>query len=295
MQRTPRSLMVPPPLLVWLLLSCASLAQAQRVDVERVAAELEPEIQRMLIEGSVPSATIALVAGDEVVWARGYGHSNLWARTPAVPSTVYLIGSTFKAMSTVALLQQMEQGRFRLDDPVRRHVPELSIRGEDSGRPVTVRHLLTHTSGLPVTFGPHPVWGETVPLPMEAYLRDSLQVVGPPMDSVRYSNIAYTLVGYLVQKLSGTEYREYVRKNVWEPLEMHSTAFAPTPEMTERLAVPYVLDEQRRPVATERLKANVWPAGIVYGTVLDQANWLITNLNGGVFEGGASSARRRFR
>lgn len=239
----------------------------------------------MLLEGRVPSATIALVVGDQVVWSGAYGYANLWARTPAVPSTVYLIGSTFKAMSTVALLEQMEQGKFRLDDPVRQYVPELTIRGEDAARPVTFRHLLTHTSGLPVTFGPHPVWGETVPLPLEEYLRDSLAVVGPPMDSVRYSNIAYTLVGYLVQKLSGVPYKQYMQEHIFDPLEMRSTAFTPTPEMEERLAIPYALDDENRPVPTERLKANVWPAGIVYGTVLDQANWLVANLNGGMFKG----------
>src|SRR5262245_17687629 len=66
---------------------------------------------------------------------------------------------------------------------------------------------------------------------------------------------------------------------------MNSTEFAPTPEMEERQAIPYVVDTRTgRNVATDRVKANVWPAGIVYGTVLDQANWLIANLNGGQFK-----------
>jgi CubicO group peptidase (beta-lactamase class C family) len=77
-----------------------------------------------------------------------------------------------------------------------------------------------------------------------------------------------------------------MQARIFGPLEMTSTAFQPTPEMTERLAIPYELDDQTsRPVPAERLKADVWPAGIVYGTVLDQANWLIANLNDGVFKG----------
>ncbi len=271
--------------LLLLLVLAPSAAAAQAIAQDQVVALLEPEIRRMMVEGRVPSATIALVVGDRVLWANGYGYSNLRAQTPAVPSTVYLIGSTFKAMNTVALLQQMEQGKLGLDDRVRELAPELPIRGERQAQPVTVRHLLTHTSGLPVTFGPHLVWGETAPLPLERYLADSLVVVSPPMDSVRYSNIAYTLTAYLTQKLSGSEFREYVQRNVLEPLEMRSTAFSPTPEMEERLAIPYRLDDQGRQVPAVRLKANVWPAGIVYGTVLDQANWLIANLNGGVFKG----------
>src|SRR5215216_992965 len=100
--------------------AAASLASSQNINVERVIAELEPEIQRTLLAGNIPSASIALVANDRVIWTGAYGYSNLWARTPATPHTVYLIGSTFKAQSALALLQQMEHGRFQLDDAVGR-------------------------------------------------------------------------------------------------------------------------------------------------------------------------------
>src|SRR5215475_7232019 len=99
-----------------MILAASRITLAQTINIDRVVAELEPEIQRTLLEGKIPSAAIALIAGDRVIWTGAYGHSNLWARTPATTSTVYLIGSTFKAMSTVALLQQMEQGKFKLDD-----------------------------------------------------------------------------------------------------------------------------------------------------------------------------------
>jgi len=88
-------------------LTASRITLAQTINIDRVAADLEPEIQRTLLEGKIPSAAIALIANDRVIWTGAYGHSNLWARTPATTSTVYLIGSTFKAMSTVALLQQM--------------------------------------------------------------------------------------------------------------------------------------------------------------------------------------------
>ncbi len=260
-------------------------AHAQTVNIDRVVAELEPEIQRMLLAGNIPSCSIALIAGDKVIWTNGYGYSNLWARTPATPNTVYLIGSTFKAMSTIALLQQMEQGKFKLDDPVNRYLTDFNIQGEDPQHPVTFRHLLTHTSGLPADFGGFPVWGDTVPPSLEDYLRKSLKVSNPPLKSVVYSNMAYTLVGYLVQKFSGVPYKQYIQEHIFMPLEMNSTAFEPRPDMEERLAIPYVFDEKTgSQTGTVRLKASVWPAGIVYGTVLNQANWLIANLNGGVFK-----------
>ena len=132
-----------------MLLTAPRILSAQTVNIDRVVAELEPEIQRALLAGNIPSASIALISGDRVVWTNAYGYSNLWARTPATPSTVYLIGSTFKAMSTIALLQQMEQGKFKLDDRVNDYLTDFKIQGEDPQHPVTFRHLLTHTSGLP--------------------------------------------------------------------------------------------------------------------------------------------------
>jgi len=271
--------------LLVVLICFPALASAQKVDIDRVVAELEPEIHRTMLAGNIPSASIALTVGDRIVWTDAYGYSNLWARTPATPSTVYLIGSTFKAMSTIALLQQMEAGKFKLDDRVNDYLTDFKIQGEDPNHPVTFRHLLTHTSGLPADFGGFPVWGDTVPPPLDEYLRKSLKVTKPPLTSVTYSNMAYTLVGYLVQKFSGVPYKQYIQEHIFTPLEMTSTAFEPRPDMEERLAIPYVFDEKTgTQAATVRLKASVWPAGIVYGTVGNQANWLIANLNGGIYK-----------
>ena len=255
--------------------------------VEAVAARLAPEIRRAMVEGAIPSVAVALTDRQGELWSAAFGESNLWARTPATTNTVYLIGSTFKAQSTVALLQQMEQGKFALDDPVRNHLDGLVVRDEDSDDPVTFRHLMTHTSGMPVDFGPHAVWGDTSPLSLDAYLRDSLRVETPPLQGVVYSNMAYSLIGHLVEMFSGTPYKQYVRDSVWAPLGMSSTAFDPSPEVAERLAFPYVPDENTgRNAPAVRLKANVWPAGIVYGTVHDQAAWVRFNLGDGAWGDG---------
>jgi len=251
--------------------------------IARVTARLEPEIRRAMLDGTIPSLTIALTDRDGEVWSAAFGESNLWARTPASTETVYVIGSTFKAQSTVALLQQMEQGKFDLDDPVHDYLNGMTIRGEDPTNPVLFRNLLTHTSGMPVDFGPHLVWGETSPLALADYLADSLRVVTPPLDGVVYSNMAYSLVAHLVETFSGTPYKQYIRENVWGPIGMTSTAFDMRPEMEERLSIPYVPDERTgRSVAVDRLKANVWPAGITYGTIHDQARWLRFNLGDGM-------------
>jgi CubicO group peptidase (beta-lactamase class C family) len=258
---------------------------AQTLDVDILAEKMDIEIQKTLLEGKIPSVAVALVSGDKVVWTASAGYSNLWARTPAVTSTVYLIGSTFKTMSMYALLQQMELGKFNLDDRVNDYLKEFKIRGEDPGNPLTFRHLLTHTSGLPEAYGAHLVWGTTVPASLKDYLASSLKLQHPPMTKVIYSNMAYTLVAYLIEKFAGVPYAQYMQEHIFNPLEMDDTAFMPRPDMEERLAVPYIIDKKtHHHVPTRRTKADVWPAGIVYGTVLDQANWLIANLNHGVFK-----------
>lgn len=255
-------------------------------DPAAISQAFEPKILKTMARGNIPSASVVLVKGDRIIWAGAYGYSNLRAQTPAFTETVYLIGSIFKTMSAYALLREMETGKFRLDDPVDRYLDEIKIRGELPSNRVTFRHLLTHTSGLPADFGPCPVWSDRAPLSLHSYLKQSLRLQFQPLTKVVYSNMAYTLVAYLVETFSGVPYRTYIQENIFNPLEMEDTAFEPRPEMVERLAIPYFFQAQsQKQVPVGWTKANVWPAGIVYGTVLDLGRWLIANLNHGVYKG----------
>jgi CubicO group peptidase (beta-lactamase class C family) len=256
------------------------------VDLAAVTEALGTEIRRAMIDGQLPSVAVALVAGGEVAWTGAFGEANVRTGVPATASTVYHIASTFKPMAAAALLQLVEDGLLDLDDPVRERLRGLSIRGEDRRNPITYRHFLTHTSGLPSTFSPVPVWGDSLPSPVPDYLEDNLVVQGPPSERVRYSNLGFTLLAYLVEQASGKAFDEYVRNNVFLPAGMTSTDFRLTPDMEERLAIPYVPDPDTGrlgPVAQVRFAE--WPAGGVWGTVEDLGRWLAVNLNGGTLEG----------
>jgi len=85
---------------------------AQTADPVFPVQDLEKEIEEILLQGKIPSAAVALVSGDRILWTDAFGYANIWARTPAVPNTVYLIGSTFKAMSMFALLRQKDKGKI---------------------------------------------------------------------------------------------------------------------------------------------------------------------------------------
>jgi CubicO group peptidase (beta-lactamase class C family) len=267
------------------------------VDDARLAALLDPEIERLLKVGRIPSMAVVLVAGNRIVWTRSAGLANVRVKTPAACDTVYLIASTFKTMSATALLQQMEQGKFKLDDRVNDYLTDLKIEGENKRYPVTFRNLLTHTSGLPTDFGRHAVWEDISPPSLVDYLRGHLRLARRPGTRVLYSNIAFTLVAHLVEKFSGVPFREYMRKNVFAPVEMRDTAFEPRADMAERLAIPYMPVRRRtgvfRPV--DWVKADAWPAGVVYGTAVDQARWLMANLAGGVYKGRRILAESTFR
>lgn len=281
------SLLLTTAVIVWIAVSAAAAQEeTPSAEVQRLSQALVPEIHRVMTEGRIPSCTIALVRDDKIVWTGAYGFSNVWAKTPARIETVYLIGSTFKTMSAFGLLQLMEQGKFKLDDAVAPFLGDLKIQGETPDRPVTFRHLLTHTSGLPADFGPYLIWADASPPSLAAYLEKALKLKNPPLTKVEYSNIGFTLIAHLIEKLSGQPFRSYILSHIVEPVEMTDTGFIPRPDMVERLAIPYIVGAKSKnwePV--HWLKASVWPAGIVYGTVLDQARWLIANLNGGVTKG----------
>jgi CubicO group peptidase (beta-lactamase class C family) len=272
-----------------LLLCCGryAIAVPQQNEAQLLAHRIQQLAGTAMREARIPSMTVAVVRGNRLVLSQGFGQSNLWAKTPAAPETVYVIGSTFKAMSAFALLQLVDAGKLRLDDPVDRYLGGVTIRGEFSSQPITFRHILTHTSGLPTAFGPHPVWGDSVPEPLLSFLRGGVLKAGrPPLVQFEYSNLGFTLLAYLVQNITGTEFRRHVRENIFKPLEMTDTDFEPRPGMVERLAMPYVPDPKTgRQTAVAWTKADAWPAGVVYGTVQDLANWLIVNLNGGEFRG----------
>ena len=255
--------------------------RAQDIDRVRLAAVLTPEIDEMLRLGRIPSAAVTCVAGDRIVWSSGRGLCNLRTKTPCATDTVYLIGSTFKTMSTVALLQQLDAGKFKLDDPVNDYLTAFKIENENPLYPVTFRHLLTHTSGLPTDFGRHSVWADEAPPSLAEYLSGALRLQRRPGRRVVYSNTAFALVAYLVERFSGQPFKSYMRTQIFAPVGMRDTDFEPRADMAERLAIPYMKTRRGRFWPVDWVKADVWAAGVVYGTSVDLGRWLLANLNGG--------------
>jgi CubicO group peptidase (beta-lactamase class C family) len=267
-----------------------------KVDIDAVVKQLSPAIEEAMAAGNIPSLSIALVDRNSILWHKAFGYANVLKKVPAETDTMYLIGSTFKAQSTFALLQLVDEKKIALKDPVSKHLNDISIKGEDPDHPIRIWHLLTHSSGLTTDFGPHDVWGFSAPAATETYLKRALRVERKPEEKYEYSNRAYQLIAHIIEEVSGVPYRKYIQERLWDRLDMTEMTFSPRPNQYERMSIPYLFDDEtkKRTPATW-VKANIWAAGMVYGTIDDQAKWMMTNLNRGVYKDERVLSKKTFK
>ncbi|MFT4252359.1 MAG: serine hydrolase domain-containing protein, partial [Caulobacter sp.] len=200
----------------------------------------------------IPAMSAAIVQGDKTVFLTGYGTLDADHTVPATGQTLYSICSISKLFASVALMQQWEGGKVRLDEPVTTYLPwaKLKSLGQDSA-PVTLRTLLTHSSGLPRDFD-KPYWvGPDFTFPTDAEVKATLPGQTPLWPASRwmqYSNVGLTLVGDTVQAVTATPYADYVKSQVLEPLGMNDTSLGlPMALYGKRLAVGWgSIDRQGR-------------------------------------------------
>lgn len=271
--------------LLCLLAALPATAQTGQFDLEKTKRVLTDVIERVRKEREVPSISIALVRGDSIVWKAAFGYSNLRTKTPATTETLYSTGSTFKSATATALMQLLEQGKFKLDDPVNRYLGNVQIK-DRPGKPVTFRHMLSHWSGLNPGAAIKPIWGRELPKTLEQMVSE-LHSVRAVEEKYEYNNFAFGMAGLLVEKISGEPYEKYMIDHILEPLGVATPSpVYPTPEMVELMALPYQRTSATgpfKPVA--QVHFDVYPAGDVYLTAEDMARFLGALVNGGTFQG----------
>jgi CubicO group peptidase (beta-lactamase class C family) len=192
----------------------------------------------------IPSISAGVVVGDDLVWAKGYGTIDAQHTVPASSKTIYSICSISKLFTSVALMQQYEAGRVRLDEPITTYLPwaQLKPSGEDSV-PITLRGVLTHSAGLPRE-SDFPYWsGPNFPFPTREQIQTMIAKQAPLFPAERYyqySNLGLTLVGEVVQQVSGQPYADYARAHVLDPIGLNDTrTFMPMELYGKQLAVGY--------------------------------------------------------
>jgi D-alanyl-D-alanine carboxypeptidase len=232
--------------LLFLLVVWAAPAPASELARQPAVAEalrwVDLWLGEQLAYQRLPGLSIGLVVDQELVWARGYGFADLATKRPATPQTLYRLGSITKTLTATAIVQLRDAGKLSLEDPVTRFLPTFTIGNPFPGAPaITLRHLLTHTSGLPRE-GALPYW-TSHEFPTRAELLAAVAgqtLFAPPGESYRYSNLGMGLLGHVIEAASGRPYADYLAEAVFQPLEMSSSTAAPTAEHHERLATPYL-------------------------------------------------------
>jgi D-alanyl-D-alanine-carboxypeptidase/D-alanyl-D-alanine-endopeptidase len=272
-------------LVLVVLPASAALAQNGRFDLQKTKTVLTGVIEKTLADNGIPSMSIALVRGDSIVWKAAFGYTNMRSRTPATTETLYSTGSSFKSVTATAVMQLVEQGKLKLDDPINRYLGESQVK-DQSDKPVTFTHILSHWSGLKNGAETQPIWSRKLPKTLEA-MTSSLYSIRAPETKWEYNNFAYGTAGLLVQKISGQEYEQYIVEHVLKPLGATTThPVYPSPEMVERMALPYGAGGSLgKPEPVAQVHFDVYPAGDVYLTAEDMARYLAAQLNGGVFHG----------
>ncbi|MDF2629450.1 MAG: beta-lactamase [Symbiobacteriaceae bacterium] len=236
------------------------------------------------------SVTIALVEGDQVIYQRGFGLANREKGIPASPRSNYCIGSVTKSFTSLAIMQLQEQGLLSVDDPVERFLP---LRVRPFGEDIRIRHLMSHTSGLPalaylenVLRYHHGAFDRYLPM---GGVDDMLSFVNGADDWVEakpgerwfYLNEGYVLLGAIIEKVSGIKYADYIQEKILRPLDMirsfHQREMA---KQDLDMAVPYALDNGKH-VASDYPWGQAEPDGGLISNVQDMARYVQMYLSGG--------------
>jgi CubicO group peptidase (beta-lactamase class C family) len=276
---------------------------------EQVQGQQFDQRMREFVEHRVsPSLAVIAVRGDDTIAARGYGWSDLEQGTAASAGTIYLYCSMTKLFTATALMQLREHGLVELDRAVRVYLPDFPLQ-HPSGREITVRHLLSHSSGIA---NPIPVsWvhlAEEPAVNLDDFTRRLLakhhRLTFEPGSRYAYSNLGYLVLGQVIERLSGQRYTDYIRQHILEVLDMHRTGFSYDHLRDQDIATGYVrswsmmgllgrfLVDRRIFGATRngytafhRFLIDGAPYGGLLGPVSELGNFLKAYLGGGTFNG----------
>jgi CubicO group peptidase (beta-lactamase class C family) len=246
------------------LVALAGCATGSRTEVRPLMQEYE---------GNVPGASVLVLRGDEVVYRGSFGMADLEARIAATPATHYRLASVSKQFTAAAILLLDERGSLSLEDRVRKHLPSLPAAAD----PVTIRHLLTHTSGLVD-------YEDVMPPDSARQLRDAdvLRLLESqpsmyfaPGTDYRYSNSGYALLALIVEKVSGRSFTEFLREEVFGPLDM-TTSVAHVEGVTTvaNRAYGYTFDDGAWKRTDQSTTSAVLGDGGIYASVDELAHWL---------------------
>jgi len=250
-------------------------------------SSLDTILQRHIDDGAALSAAVAVLQRGEIVYTGGFGLTSLEeGGVPVTPQTLFAYGSICKNICAVLIMRLVAEGRLHLDTPIVAYLPDLRFRdNEEYGRRITLRHLLSHTSGLP-NAGKY--WGPRDPDALRRSVYEQVAhftFLAEPGVVHLYSNMVICVAGHVAEAVTGRYYDDLAQEYVFAPLQMARTTFDPVVAMTYPLALPHESGPDGKPQVRHKLPYNASgnPSSFALGSVADLANLAQMYLNQGRF------------
>jgi CubicO group peptidase (beta-lactamase class C family) len=251
----------------------------------REQEQIDAYIRARMQAAHIPGLALGIVRGKEVVYIKGYGIAGPDGRS-VTPQTPFILGSTSKSFTALAVMQLVEAGKIDLDVPVTKYLPWFRTADAAASARITVRNLLHQDSGLPVDAGREGFSeNDQSDTALENGVRQlaGVQLNHAPGRAYEYANENYTILGLIIQAVSGSSYEEYIRSAIFAPLHMHHSAASISDPVVSDLAsgyrpwlywpVPFDAPYPRR----------MTPAGFLISSAEDMGHYLIAQLNGGAY------------
>ena len=250
------------------LVTFAATATPQRAATDPI----DQWVESYMADNQVPGLALAVLEGGQIVKAKGYGLANIEHHVPVTPSTVFQSASVGKQFTAAGILLLVQDGKLALEDPISKY-----LRGAPKEwSKITVRHLLTHTSGIP-DYGEDSTWLDL----RRDYSEDELlhvisshPLLRQPGEEWIYSNSGYTLLGMIIRAITGEHWGEFLRKRVFGPLGMETARVISEEDLVANRAAGYrLVDGGIRNQEWVAPSLNTVAEGSLYFTVLDLAKW----------------------
>lgn len=258
-------------------------AASDTMDVKVIDAYVTGKVRSAHISG----LALAIVRGDRIVYLKWYGRADPSGR-PVTPQTPFMIGSVTKSFTTLAVMQLVDAGTIELDAPVQRYIPWFRVADPEASARITVRQLLTMTSGLPQQYATQ-LWTADDDRAIERSVRflKTVRLSRPVGDSFTYSNSNYETLGVLIQTVTGQSYEEYVKEHIFAPLGMRNSFASQKEAMQHGMASGHRWRFGIPVAVTFPYNRSELPAGYIISSTEDMAHYVIAQLNAGRY--GSSS------
>lgn len=261
----------------------ADFLTSQGADIRMPMPKPEQVIDGMfreIVQTNAPGVAVLIALNGSIVFEKGYGLASIEDRLPVTPETKFRIGSMTKQFTAAAILKLHEEGKLNLDDKLSRFMP-----GYPRGDEVTIHHLLTHTSGIrDYTQKPDVLKTATVFIEPKDLIKtfENDRYDFDPGKKWSYNNSGYILLGYIIEKISGKPYGDFLHDNFFGPLGMTNTAFPTASDIIEHEAQGYSHEDGQWKKALNWDMSRVYSAGGLYSTVGDLYRWNEALFNGRV-------------